>query len=185
MKSGHFFITILAFLLPVYVQAQTLPSSAEAVMKEAGEQATKEKKNVFVMFHASWCVWCHRMDSSINSAGCKKFFTDNYVIRHLTVDEAKDKKNLENPGANEFRKKYGGDGLGIPFWIIFDPSGKLLADSRIRPDGNLNGTPGENSGCPATEKEVAYFISVLKQTSDLNSADEAVITKRFRENEVN
>jgi len=185
MKSGYFIIAMLVLLIPAHLQAQIIPPSAEAVMKEAGQQAAKEKKNVFVMFHASWCIWCHRMDSSMNSSTCKKFFNENYIIRHLTVDESKDKKNLENPGAIEFRKKYGGDGLGIPFWLIFDAKGKLLADSRIRPDGNVNSTPGENSGCPATEKEVAYFISVLKQTSDLSDADEAAITKRFRENETN
>ncbi len=173
---------ILLSALPFAIQAQMAPPSAQEVMENAFQQASKENKNVFVIFHASWCGWCHRMDSSMNDAVCKKYFDDNYVIRHLTVDETKDKKNLENPGANEFRKKYGGDGEGIPYWIIFDAKGNLLADSRFREDGNVNGKPGENSGCPATEKEVTYFIKVLKQTSKLSAEDEAVVAKRFREN---
>lgn len=171
-------------LLATYSYSQSAPASADEIMKSAYQQATKENKNVFVIFHASWCVWCHRMDSSMSDASCKKYFDDNYVIRHMTVDESKDKKNLENPGANEFRNKYGGADLGIPYWLIFDPNGNLLADSRIRTDGNINSTPGDNSGCPATENEVAYFIKVLKQTSSLNAAEEAAVTKRFRKNEV-
>lgn len=184
MQQRFFGLLLSSLLIPVMMQAQSNPPSAGEVMKEAYQQASKENKNVFVMFHASWCGWCHRMDSSMNDASCKKFFNDNYVIRHLTVDESKDKKNLENPGAHEFRKEYGGDGLGIPYWLVFDADGKLLADSRARADGNVNGTPGDNVGCPASEKEVAYFITVLKHTSKLSASDEAIITKRFRKNEL-
>ena len=183
MRHKFLLPLLFPFLIPAIIHAQSAPSSADAVMKEAYQQAAKEKKNVFVIFHASWCVWCHRMDSSMSDVMCKNFFDDNYVIRHLTVDESKDKKNLENPGADAFRNKYGGSDLGIPYWLIFDPNGKLLADSRIRTDANVDSKPGDNSGCPATEKEVDYFIKVLKQTSQLNTSEEAAVTKRFRENE--
>lgn len=183
MKSRFVFLTIVSLGMTILSYAQSTPPSADAIMKEAYQLASKENKNVFVIFHASWCVWCHRMDSSMNDASCKNFFNDNFVIRHMTVDESKDKKNLENPGADEFRNKYGGADLGIPYWLIFDSNGKLLADSRIRTDANVNSTPGDNSGCPATEKEVEYFIKVLKQTSKLSEAEETVIIKRFRENE--
>ena len=76
------------------------------------------------------------------------------------VDESRDKKNLENPGADELRTKYHGDDEGIPFWLIFDKDGNLLADSQIEPKGASLDTKGENIACPATEKEVAYFIEV-------------------------
>jgi len=98
------------------------------------------------------------------------------------VDESDDKKNLENPGADELRKKYHGDGQGIPFWLVFDKDGKLLADSKMRDEGGGSET-GENVGCPASEKEVEYFISVLKKTTKLNSAQLEIIRKRFRQNE--
>jgi thioredoxin-related protein len=127
MKT-KFGLTLLSLLLSVMMQAQT--PSATTVMNEAYAKAKKEKKNVFLMFHASWCGWCHRMDTSMNDASCKKFFDDNYVITHLTVDESPDKKNLENEGADEMRNKYGGKDQGIPYWLVFDAEGKLLADSR-------------------------------------------------------
>lgn len=168
--------------LQVMGQQTTVPPPAEIILKEAYREASEQNKNVLLMFHASWCGWCHRMDTSINDPVCKKFFMDNYVICHLVVDESAEKKKLENPGADELRKKYNGDGQGIPFWLIFDKEGRLLADSKIRTTGQ-GPAEGENVGCPASEEEVSYFINVLKMTSPLNDQQLEVIRKRFRENE--
>jgi len=163
------------------------PASADQVLKEAQAEAAKQNKNVFIIFHASWCGWCHKMDSSMNDKRCKKFFDDNYVIRHLVVQESKNKKHLENPGAMELLTRYNGAEQGIPFWLVFDKGGNLLADSRIRsapdPLKAEEGDKGKNSGCPAAKEEVDYFISVLKKTSSLNDQDAVIIAKRFRENE--
>lgn len=166
------------------IHAQTSIPSANDILKEALVQASKEKKNVFIIFHASWCVWCHRMDSSMNDMVCKKFFDDNFIVRHLTVDESKDKKDLENPGADEMRNRYGGKDKGIPFWLIYDANGNLLATSLMNTASSPNDVSGENVGCPASEKEVAYFLSVLKKTSKLNADQQAAIEKRFRENDI-
>jgi thioredoxin-related protein len=180
MKNS-LFILIMLFTV-VAGKAQQGPASAEQVLTEACQQAARENKNVFVMFHASWCVWCHRMDNSMNDTACKKYFDDNYVIRHLVVDETDDKKNLENPGAVELRKKYYGDGQGIPFWLIFDKDGKLLFDSKMRNNGD-GPEKGANTGCPANEREVAFFINILEKTSSLTAAQAEKIRKRFREND--
>ncbi len=179
-----FFAAILSILIPAGIRAQpaaVIPESADNIMKSAYKQADKEKKNVFVMFHASWCGWCHKMDNSMNDAVCKKFFEDNYVIRHLVVDESKDKVALENPGANEMRNKYHGAGQGIPFWMVFDKDGKLLADSKIRkPDQGPE--QGDNAGCPASDEEVEFFVSILKKTSKLDKEMEDIIRTRFKQN---
>ncbi len=174
--------SFLMLMSVVLTQAQQAPASADEILKEAYQLAAKEKKNVLVMFHASWCGWCHKMDKSINDPVCKKFFYDNYIIRHLVVDEAKDKKNLENPGAAEMKIKYNGDGQGIPFWLVFDKQGNLLSDSKIRKNGD-GPEKGDNAGCPATEKEVDFFIDVLKKTSSINKEQSDIIRKRFREND--
>ncbi|MFI5133519.1 MAG: thioredoxin family protein, partial [Chitinophagales bacterium] len=178
-----FIISAGFIVLSAKIYAQAAPASADEILKEAYKEAAKEKKNVFVMFHASWCIWCHRMDSSMKDASCKSFFESNYVVRHLVVDESKDKKNLENPGADELRNKTGGKDQGIPYWLIYDAKGNLLADSRMRTTGNNSGTPGNNIGCPANAEEVAYFIDVLKKTSKISAGQQADIEKRFRQNE--
>jgi thioredoxin-related protein len=85
-------LAFCAFWVATGVTAQELPPAATAVFQEAYQQAAKEHKNVFIIFHASWCGWCHRMDSAMDNPACRKFFNDHYVIRHLTVMEAKDKR---------------------------------------------------------------------------------------------
>lgn len=170
---------IVVLAVVVTVHAQNVPPSAESVLNSALSRAASENKKVFLMFHASWCGWCHAMDKSMNDAGCEQLFKNNYVVCHLVVKESEDKKHLENPGAEEMLAKYHGDKSGIPFWLIFDKSGRLLADSQIRPEGAGLDTPGQNVGCPSEPHEIAHFIKVLKQTSALNDHELAVIQTRF------
>ena len=42
---------------------------------------------------------------------------------------------------------------------------------------------GANTGCPASEKEVAFFVDILQKTSKLNTEQLEIIRKRFRKNE--
>ena len=176
------YILIAAYLLLSIAGRSQAPPSANDVLKESYSVAGKENKNVFVLFHASWCGWCHKMDTAMNDNLVRKFFTDNYVIRHLVIYESKGKENHENPGALDLLKKYKGDDRDIPYWLVFDKNGKLLADSKLRPVGGGLET-GNNTGCPANAKEVAHFVKVLRQTSSLKDADLSIIEKRFRENE--
>jgi thioredoxin-related protein len=161
--------------------AQTTPT-ADDILKAAYEKAAKENKYVFVIFHASWCGWCHKMDASLNDSTCKKFFDDSYVFAHLVVSESKDKVYLENPGAEEFKTKYNGKDQGLPFWLLFDKGGKLVSDSKMRKPGE-GPDEGENTGCPAAENEVQFFLNLLKKTSHLTSAQLEIIGKRFRQNQ--
>jgi thiol-disulfide isomerase/thioredoxin len=179
-----FLIPLLLFATITSLFAQKAPSSSEEIMKEAFTSAKKQNKKVLVMFHASWCGWCHKMDTSLNAASVKKFFDDNFVIRHLVVFESKGKENLENPGALEMISKYDGKNQGIPFWLIFDKDEKFLADSRMK--AKINGVEKlQNTGCPASKEEVDYFIDVLKKTTDLKEDELEKIRTRFRRNEAN
>ena len=178
------------FLLPVLLLisinslfAQKAPLSADEIMKEAFTAAKKENKKVLVMFHASWCGWCHKMDTSLNDISVKKFFDDNFIIRHLVVFESKGKVNLENPGALEMITKYEGKDQGIPFWLIFDKDENFLADSRMK--SIVNGVEKlQNTGCPASKPEVDYFIEVLRKTTELKEDQLEKIRTRFRKNEI-
>jgi thioredoxin-related protein len=85
--------------------AQKEPLPADSVLSRALSKAKAEQKNVFIIFHASWCGWCKKMDAAMSDPACKPFFDANYVVEHLTILESKDKKNLENPGAEALFKK--------------------------------------------------------------------------------
>lgn len=173
MKKS-FVILSLCFAYAVLVNAQQAPS-ADAVLTEARSKAANENKNVIVIFHASWCGWCRKMDASLNDPSVKNFFEKNYVIAYLTIQELEDKKHLENSGAEKLNKKWGGENQGIPFWVIMDKDGSILADSQVQ--------PGKNVGCPATNEEVAHFINVLKKTSSITDEEVTAVEARFRRNE--
>jgi len=180
--NNIFLISVLIFATITSLFAQKAPLTSEEIMKEAFTSAKNQNKKVLVMFHASWCGWCHKMDTSLNDASVKKFFDDNFVIRHLVVFESKEKKNLENPGALEMISTYNGKDQGIPFWLIFDKNENFLADSRMK--GKINGVEKlQNTGCPASKEEVDYFIDVLKKTTDLKEHQLEKIRTRFRRNE--
>lgn len=177
-----FFALLASSLISTAVAGQTTPATAAAILQDAQLSASKQNKNILILFTASWCGWCHKLDKSLDDSSCKSFFEENYVIRHIVVDETKDKKHLENPGGGEMKKQYHGEGLGIPFWLVFDKEGQLLADSKIRKEGE-GPEKGENTGCPATSEEVDHFISVLKKTSRMTDAQLEIVKKRFRRNE--
>jgi len=144
---------------------------ASVILEKAMAQAKKEKKNVLVMYHASWCSWCKKMEANMQNEAVKSYFAKNYVTTFLTVQEKKENKNLENPGAEDILKKYKADKSGIPFWQIYDADGNLLADS-------FN-AKGENLGCPATKEEVAEFTEKLKKTSSLTEKQRKKIEEVF------
>ncbi len=181
MRFKNFVLLVLFVALKPYAFAQTKVKPADVIVKEAEAEAAKTNKNVFIIFHASWCGWCHKMDDAMNEETLRSFFDKNYVVVHLTIDESKDKKELENPGAVELRKKYNGDQQGLPYWFILDAHGNFLADARLRTGGTAN-TKSVSVGCPATVDEVNYFLRVLKKTSSLNSEQLTLIQKRFLKN---
>lgn len=155
--------------------AQTKVLSADDILKPVYAKASKENKKVLLIFHASWCGWCRKMDSSLVDKNVKPLMDKNYEIAHLVVYESPNKKNLENPGALELLTKHGGADEGLPYWFVLDKQGNKLADSQYK--------PGENTGCPASEEEVAHWLSVLKKTSLLKDEELKLIETRFRKNE--
>lgn len=178
------YLSIVLFVLLSYAGfAQTTPPPTETVLNEAYAKAAKENKKVILIFHASWCGWCKKMEASINDPACQKSFNDNYVMAYVDVLERGGKETLENPGSLDLLKKYKGEKSGLPFWLILDAKGNLLADCLVRAEGSGPDAPGENMGCPASEKEVDHFVNELKATSRLTDADLAVIKARFRKNE--
>ena len=111
-------------------------------------------------------------------------YTDNCTGRKHDEHryEAKDKKNLENPGAVDLFNKYTGGKSGIPFFLIYNKKGVLIADSNIRKEGEGFDKPGSNMGCPAAPEEVAAFVEVLKKTSKINDSEIKAVSERFSKN---
>ncbi len=178
MKVVFSLLLTLGMISGAFAQEKVLPASE--IMDDAYAQAARENKKVFVMFHASWCGWCHRMDSLMIVPETKALFDDSFVVKHLVTGERGAKKVLDNPGAEDLKNKYNGVGTGIPYWLIFSAKGKLLADSRMPSTDKKTGKKIKtNTGCPADPDEVSYFIKVLKKTTSLTDTELSLIAKKF------
>jgi thiol-disulfide isomerase/thioredoxin len=177
-------IILLAVLtaMTVVVSGQPQAEPASIILDQAYTRAAKEKKNVMVIFHASWCGWCKKLDAAINDPACREFFDRSYVITHLTINESSANKNLENPGAIEIFNDNGGNGEGIPYFLIYNSKGKLLADSKMTVAVSGSEPKLTNIGCPVSVEEIAAFIEILKKTSEITGKEIAEITGRFKNN---
>lgn len=154
------------------------PKNVKSLLDDAGRQAKAEKKNVLVIFHASWCGWCHKMEDFMAMKEFSPIFAANYVIVPVDVMEQPDKADLMNPGGEDLLKKLnGGMETGIPYFAVLNPDGKKLIDS-IRP---IEGKPGANIGHPQAPEEVTWFMRMLKKTAQhITSAESKSIEDYLR-----
>lgn len=164
-----FRIFLLAGLLAF--QLNFAQEKAEVVLKNAFNEAKSKNKNVLLVFHASWCKWCHVMEKNMSLPETKPIFEKKFVTAYVDVQEMGEKKKLENPGGEELMAKYKGKDAGLPFWLVLNPKGEVLADSFN--DKN------ENLGCPSTAEEVNLFAAKLKKSSKMSDGELQVIRKAF------
>jgi thiol-disulfide isomerase/thioredoxin len=176
------FLTVLVMFVACNVNAQEKPEPAVKVLDDACKLASKENKNVMIVFHASWCGWCRKFEASVIDPSCKDFFDKHFVIRYLDILESPEKQNLENPGAIDIYKKNGGDGSGVPYFLIYDNNKVLLTDSKIKAAGDGPEKPQQNMGCPASDDEVVAFVNILEKTTKITEAEKTAIKTRFRKN---
>lgn len=144
---------------------------AGTVLNKALTEAKVSHKNVLLVFHASWCKWCKVMEANMNLPETKPIFEKKFVTAYVDVQERGDKKSLENPGGQELMNKYKGENAGLPFWLILNPKGEVLADSFDDKKQNL--------GSPSTPEEVAVFAAKLKKSSKLSKEELQVIENVF------
>ena len=171
LHFSFFLFFIIAFL--PRAQAE-VPAPAKQILENAIKEASVAKKNVLVIFHATWCSWCKRLDAALTDPEVKKIIDANYVVTHLDVMERGDKvQTVENPGGKDIMKELGGEKSGLPFYAVLDQSGRKLADSNVMP-GN------SNIGFPGSTEEIAAFDTILKQTAPRMTAEQrATVTKHL------
>ncbi|MBL8048046.1 MAG: thioredoxin family protein [Chthonomonas sp.] len=158
-----FSLAIMLAVAPAFAQTPT----AAQVIDAAKVSAKKSGKNILVIFHASWCGWCHKLDDFLTKTDEGKLVGKGLEIVHLTVLESERHKADENAGGVDMMKAWGGEKAGLPFMAILDAKGKLVINSLMKKDEQ-----GSNTGYPAAATEVAHFITMLEKGAKKISADE-------------
>lgn len=152
-------LVISLMLVAIIAFAQTAkPLPAQDVLDAAVKQAAASDKTVLLIFHASWCGWCKKLEAGLHDPGVKPLIETNYVVTYLVVLESKEKKDLENPGGFEIMKGLGGEKSGLPFYVFIDGKGTMIANSNAMPKD-------QNIGYPAEREEIDAFDGLLKRTA--------------------
>lgn len=165
-----FFKVIIVASLFLF-QWNAAQEKADIELNKALKEAKAQKKNVLLVFHASWCGWCKLMEKNMNLPETKPIFDKKFVTTYIDVQERGDKKKLENPGGQELMNTYKGENAGLPFWLILNPKGEVLADSFD--------SKGDNLGSPATPDEVSSFLTKLEKSSKMSKEELQTIQKVF------
>ena len=170
-------LVLMLMILAITAFAGSTPSTSE-VMAKASATAKSQGKNVLVIFHASWCGWCKKLDAFLEDDDMKALMNKNFVIVHLDVLEQPDKASLENPGGEELMAKLNGAEAGLPFTAVVKPNGTMVINSNAEKKGAAG-----NVGYPAAPQEIAHFMEMLKQGAPkMSAADRERIGKWLKDN---
>jgi len=164
----------------IAAQAAGDPPAAMTLVHQAEAQAAQQHKNVLVIFHASWCGWCHRLDGFLSDKTIAPIMDKSFVILHVDVLEDAKHKAQENPGGEALLESLNGKDQGIPYYAIFTPKDKLLINSR----GPVKGKAGVtgNIGYPGAPEEIAYFMKMMGYGPSMSESDRSTIESWLKAN---
>lgn len=157
------------------IKPVALPQASSKVLARAEAQAKAEGKNVLVIFHASWCGWCKRLDKFMEDDKIKPIFDDNFVTVKLTVQEDEPHKMMENPGGLEVMDALGGRDAGLPLFAILTPTGKTVVTSMME----VAGKKPANTGFPAADEEIAHFVTMMQLGAPKATPDQILAMKDY------
>ncbi len=165
--------TLFAWISAILLTSAALPAQTEKpgpaqdILNASLKESTASHRPVFLIFHASWCSWCHRLENAMESPELRAIFKDHFVVTRLDVMESDKGKidSLENPGGRDIMARLGGEKAGLPFYAFLDSTGTMLCNSIAMPGDN-------NIGYPATTEEIATFGKLLERSAPAMSGND-------------
>ena len=160
-------LPFLALLTALWAPALAATSASPAAPVPAREvlagvlaKAKASGRTPLVLFHASWCGWCRKLERALASPEVSGVLGKYFESAWLDVLERAGRKSLENPGGNELLASWGGADAGLPFYAVLDAKGNVLASALMTgTDGKVSGA----AGFPGTPGEIEHFLAMLRK----------------------
>jgi thioredoxin-related protein len=112
----HYFLLVLFFLI-YSSKAQESIRFDESGLDLVIQRSKVEKKPIFYMIYANWCVYCNNIKQNVlKDPEVVSFINSNYIFAGL---------DFEKKGSEEFKKKY--KVTSFPTFIVLDENGLELA----------------------------------------------------------
>uniref|UniRef100_A0AAU6WN83 Thioredoxin family protein n=1 Tax=Chryseobacterium endophyticum TaxID=1854762 RepID=A0AAU6WN83_9FLAO len=80
-----------------FVSVKFCSAKGRCDFEKALTEAKAKNKNVLLMFHASWCKWCHTMENNMKLPETKPVFEKNLLPLMWTCRKWEIRKNLKIP----------------------------------------------------------------------------------------
>lgn len=152
--------TLSAAALAATSSTPAAPVPAREVLADVQAKAKASGRTPLVLFHASWCGWCRKLERTLASPEVSGVLGKYFESAWLDVLERPGRKHLENPGGNELLASWGGADAGLPFYAVLDAKGNVLASALMTgPDGTITGA----SGFPGTPGEIEHFLAMIRK----------------------
>jgi thioredoxin-related protein len=171
---------VMGLLAVTLATAGTEAPTAQRLVDNAKARASAQHKTILLLFGASWCPWCKRLDSFIETSNFRPIFARHFVIARIDVQEHADKVGLDTPGGAELEKQLGSRSNGLPFFAFLNERGELVANSNRPLPGK---SQARNIGYPMEPIEVDYFMNMLKKVAPPFSPAESQRIEKYLRNQ--
>ena len=152
--------------------------TASQLLKDAEATASSQHRNILLVFSASWCAPCHRLQSFLNDPVISPIF-DRYFVK-LIVDYGEhtdDKRCKDTQGADELIDALHERETGVPLIVMLNSSGKPIVDSILPVYGRRNNHA--NFGYPTSPTEIDWFLEMLRRAAPSLTPNESETIKNW------
>lgn len=154
---------VFAFLL----DHQTPWPDAVAGLDAARSEAERTDRLVFVYFTEPLCDWCEFLAGWIERPAVAPVWDRVFVTFRVDIGRSANGDVLWQRYIGRGGGRRGTFGIGLPWFVITRPSGRVVGDSHLMPED-------QNVGFPWTDEEIVAFADFLSRRIEQITDEERI-----------
>ena len=172
-------LVVLGLLsIPASGQTSTRDTpSAEHLLKETEVTASRQHKNVLLIFSASWCGPCHLLQNFLIDPTIQPILDQHFVNLIIVHGEHPgDTRHQDTLGADDLLDSLHDTDTSLPLIVVLSSRGQLIVDS-VRPVYGRRNIQA-NIGYPVSPNGIDWFMEMLRRAApSLTSAESETIQR--------